>query len=70
MDKFYNTKEAAERLRIPVPTLRLYRAQGMIKGAKPGKIWIHSEADLQAFYNENRTKEANPSDYLVNQRKG
>ncbi len=67
---YFNTEKSAEKLGLAVPTFRKFRREGLIKGAKPGKVWIHSEADLNEFYEKHRTKEANPADYLVNQRKG
>lgn len=68
--KYYSTEQAAQRLGLPLPTFRLYRSQGKIQGAKPGKNWIHSESDLNTFYEQSKVKPENPSDYIVNHRRG
>jgi hypothetical protein len=68
--EFFTTAQAAKKLNIPEPTFRLYRSQGLIQGAKPGKNWIHSGTDLTDFYERHKVKTINASDYLVNQRKG
>ena len=54
MEKYYTSKEAAERLRLPYPTFVVYRDKKMIKGSKPGKRWIFSESDLEEFYRNHK----------------
>jgi len=48
--KFYTKKEAAEVLGVCTKTVERYLLAGKLKGAKFGKAWKISDADIQAFY--------------------
>ncbi|MGD9930634.1 MAG: helix-turn-helix domain-containing protein [Mangrovibacterium sp.] len=50
----YTLEEAAEKLKIPVPTFRKYRPQ--IGGSKIGRRWVFSEQELLSFMDRKRSK--------------
>ena len=48
--QFYTKKEAAEILGVHPRTIERYLMSGKLKGAKFGKAWKISHADIQALY--------------------
>ena len=51
-EKKYNLEEAANYLKMAIPTFRLH--QHKIGGAKMGRRWIFTKTELDAFVQRNR----------------
>jgi excisionase family DNA binding protein len=48
--QFYTKKETAEVLGLNPKTIERYLLSGKLKGARLGKAWKISQADIDAFY--------------------
>jgi excisionase family DNA binding protein len=56
--KFYTKKETADILGVNQKTIERYLLFGKLHGAKLGKAWKVSEADIQAFYDAAKSETA------------
>ena len=45
-DNFLSVEEAAERLKVTVPTLRRWLRDGILHGEKFGRLWRIRESEL------------------------
>lgn len=48
-DKIYTLPEAAETLKMAVPTFRIYLKNGTISGTRLEKKWLFRHSELEAF---------------------
>jgi excisionase family DNA binding protein len=53
----YTLKEVADKIKIPIVTLRKYLKDGTLTGVKIGKHWRITEEQLKDFISKNTVKD-------------
>lgn len=60
--EIYSVPQAADKLKVSIPTVRIWLHEGLLRGSKPGggKKWLTTEDAIQEFLKkgENTPREA------------